>query len=122
MAASTLRLGPSFPSTNLMPLPNAYQKVKPKVGAATLTADGTTIFHERAQKWEWQMAWEDLTATELALVQTEYERTRTLALIDLNSASFTVLVQPSSFEVTLAPGTGNTTNALYNARIALREV
>ena len=117
-AAQNLRLGPSFPSTTIMPAPNRWGKAYRKYGPVNEAADGTAYFHQMGAKNEWRGEWEEISLTDANLIITEYNRTRSLALIDFDQTSWTVIAAPGSLELEYAPGTNP---PLYNLRIQFRE-
>jgi len=118
MAVKTLFLGPSYPSVSAMPAPSKWTKNLVKRGPANESADGTLYAHQMAVKWEWRGAWEEIDATDLATIYTEFSRSRSLALVDFDSTSWTVVASFQGMEVVQLEGTNP---PLYNVQIAFRE-
>lgn len=118
MAARTLYLGASFPVVAAMPAPNAWRRNETKKGAENEAADGTLFAHEFAQKKQWQGEWLDLSAADLNTLVTEFRRTRSLALVDFDSTSWTVIASFQGMEVSYIEGTNP---QLYSVRIMFRE-
>ncbi len=118
MAAQTLRLGPSYPSTALMPTPNTWKKKRLKRAVVNETADGSAYLHHFAFRYQWVGTWEKIVNADMALLLAEYNRTRSLALIDFDSSSYTVLAEPDSYSVEMEPGTSP---PLWNVMIAFRQ-
>ncbi len=122
MANSYLYLGASLGAVTLMPSPNSWLPSLTKTGAMNMAADGSAIFHERAQKWEWQAEWNELSYAEMTLLKTEYQRSRKIGLVAPNDGmSYTVIVNPQAFAVKMHEGTGGSADALYDVRISFRE-
>lgn len=123
MTTSPLYLGASFNAMTEMPAPSSWVPSITKIGNANVTANGTTIFHERAQKHEWQGEWLELTYDEMVLLKTEYTRRRKIGLVAPDDGmSYSVLVNPQAFQLKMHEGTGGFEDALYDVRISFREV
>lgn len=123
MASSDLWLGASYPSLTAMPAPNTWEAAIEDKGGASEAADGTEIFHERAQKWNWRGQWKGLTYSELNLLLTEYQRGGKLGMVAPNDGqSYTVRRQPKSLQLAMQAGTGGSADALYDVQITFREI
>lgn len=118
MAVKTLYIGASFLSVAAMPAPNRWRRTKVKKGVMNEAADGTGYAHRFGQKAAWQGEWDDLSSTDLTTLTTEYERTRSLALVDFDSTSWTVNAVFQGMEVQFVEGTNP---PLYNVRMMFQE-
>lgn len=118
MATKTLYIGASFPVVAAMPSPNRWRRNESKKGSNNESANGTLYAHEFARKQEWQGEWEDLSSTDLNTLVTEYRRTRSLALVDFDSVSWTVVAGFQGMEIQYVEGTNP---PLYNVKMSFRE-
>lgn len=118
MAVKTLYLGPSFPSVAAMPAPSRWRRNKSKRGPVNEAADGTLYAHQMGTKVEFQGEWDEIDSTDLATLNTEFSRTRSLALVDMDSSSYTVVASFTGMEVQMIEGTNP---VLYNVRVSFRE-
>lgn len=118
MAAKTLYLGPSFPSVAAMPAPSRFERNEAKRGPANEAADGTLYAHQMGIKGEWTMEWDEIDSTDLGTLRTEYKRTRSLAMVDLESVSWTVIAVFQGMRVKWIEGTNP---PLFNVQMMFRE-
>ena len=119
MATQNLRLGPSYPSTSVMPAPNSWRKRPVKRMVVNEAADGSAYAHYFATRYQWAGGWEEISNTDMSTVMTELNRTRTLALIDFDSSSYTVLADPESITLEMVAGTAP---PLWNIQVTFRQM